>query len=91
MLTRVLRVRLGVAMLFLCAQVAPQDAPPAGTLRSYLQAIALQQLASRKELVSEIRSPEQFEKRRSKVRQTLLKPVTVFPELRPWLDGMTKF
>ena len=67
-----LLVRLAVVSLLFCVQALPQDSVPPGTLRSYLQGMALQQLAARKELVSGITTPEQFEKRRAKVRRLLL-------------------
>jgi len=68
-----LLVRLGAAaMLLFCARALPQERAPAGMLRSYLHGIALRQLASRKELISEIRTPEQFEKRKTEVRRLLL-------------------
>ncbi len=69
-------------MLLLCARALPQEPAPAGMLRSYLQGIALQQLASRKERVSEILTPEQFEKRKADVRHLLLTLMGGLPEKR---------
>src|SRR5438309_1403560 len=75
-----LLVRLSMAMLLLCARALPQE--PAGRLRSYLQGIALHQLASRKERVSAILTPEQFEKRKAEVRHLLLTLMGGLPEKR---------
>ena len=75
-------VRLGMAMLLVWARALPQERAPAGMLRSYLQGIALQQLASRKEQVSEILTPEQFEKRKAEVRHLLLTLMGGLPEKR---------
>jgi len=69
-------------MLLLCARALPQEPAPGGMLRSYLQGIALQQLASRKERVSEILTPEQFEKRKAEVRHLLLTLMGGLPEKR---------
>ena len=77
-----LLVRLSMAMLLLCARALPQEPAPGGMLRSYLQGIALQQLASRKERVSEILTPEQFEKRKAEVRHLLLTLMGGLPEKR---------
>ncbi len=77
---------LGVAMLILSARALPQEPPPANMLRSYLQGIALQQLASRKELISEIRTPEQFEKRKAEVRHRLLTLIGGLPKERTALN-----
>ena len=79
-------MRLGVAMFFLSAQALPQESAPANKLRSYLQGIAIQQLASRKALVSEIRTPDQSEKRKAEVRQRLLTLIGGLPEERPALN-----
>lgn len=49
-----------------------QETPSSDMLRSYLQGIALGQLASRKQLIDEIRTRQQFEKRRIEVRRKLL-------------------
>src|SRR5437899_4260380 len=74
--------RLSMAMLILGARALAQEPAPAGRLRSYLQGIALQQLASRKERVSEILTPEQFEKRKAEVRHLLLTLMGGLPEKR---------
>jgi len=78
--------RLAVVLLLFCVQALPQDSAPAGTLRSYLQGIALQQLAARKERVSKISTPEQFEKRRAEVRRLLLTAMGGLPEERSPLN-----
>jgi dienelactone hydrolase len=72
MLTPRLVVGLGAAMLLLSAGARSQEPTPAKMLHTYLQGIALQQLATRKQLVSEIRTPEQFAERKAEVRQKLL-------------------
>lgn len=77
---------LGVAILLLCRPGLPQEPAPAGMLRSYLQRIALQQLSSRKELVSEIQTREQFEKRQAEVRHLLLTMMGGLPEERSALN-----
>ena len=77
-----LLARLGVAILLLCAPALPQEPAIAGMLRSYLQRIALQQLSSRKELISEIQTGEQFEKRKVEVRHLLLTMMGGLPEER---------
>lgn len=81
-----LLARLGVVMLLLSAQAWQQEPLSGEMLRSYLQRIALQQLASRKKLVSEIRTPEQFEKRKAEVRNLLLKSMGGLPEERAALS-----
>jgi acetyl xylan esterase AXE1 len=80
-----LLLRLGVAMLLVCARALPQDAP-AGTLRSYLQGIALRQLAARKGLISEVHTPEQFEKRKAEVRHLFLTLMGGLPDERAALN-----
>jgi dienelactone hydrolase len=75
-------VRLGMAMLLVWARALPQERAPAGMLRSYLRGIALRQLALRKELISEIRTPQQFEKRKTEVRRLLLTLMGGLPEER---------
>src|SRR5439155_361157 len=70
------------ATLLLCARALAQEPAPGGMLRSYLQGIALEQLASRKERVSEILTPEQFEKRKAEVRHLLLTLMGGLPEKR---------
>jgi dienelactone hydrolase len=77
-----LLARVGLAIILLCAPALPQEAAPAGMLRSYLQRIALQQLSSRKERVSAIRTREQFEKRKAEVRHLLLRMMGGLPEER---------
>ncbi|MFB3923352.1 MAG: acetylxylan esterase [Terriglobia bacterium] len=79
-------VRLSVAMLLLTVQGVSQESVPANKLRSYLQGIAMQQLASRKTQVSEIRTPEQFEKRKAEVRQRLLALIGGLPQERTTLN-----
>jgi hypothetical protein len=74
------------ASVLLCAKAIPQEPTPDTTLRSYLQEIALQQLASRKERISEIRTREQFEKRKAKVRRQLLAMMGGLPEERTPLN-----
>src|ERR1035437_3790722 len=63
-----------------------QGAPPSEMLRSYLERIAFQQLASRKERIAGIRTREQFEKRRSEVRRQLLAMMGGLPDERPPLN-----
>jgi len=77
-----LLARLGLAIILLCARALPQGPAPAGMLRSSLERIALQQLSSREELVSEIRTREQFEKRKAEVRHLLLIMMGGLPEER---------
>jgi dienelactone hydrolase len=77
-----LLARAGVAILFLCTPALPQEPAPAGMLRSYLERIALRQLSSRKELVSEIRTRDEFEKRKAEVRHLLLIMMGGLPEDR---------
>src|SRR5215469_15180965 len=79
-------VRLAAAVFFVCARTIAQDSEPGGMPRSYLQEIALQQLASRKERISEIRTREQFEKRKAEVRRQLLAMMGGLPEERPPLN-----
>ncbi len=81
-----LLARLGVAVLLLSAPALAQEPAPSEMLRSYLQGIALQQLASRKELVSQIQTPEQFEKRKAEVRRLLLAMMGGLPEERSALN-----
>jgi cephalosporin-C deacetylase-like acetyl esterase len=73
-------------VFFVCARAIAQDSRPGGTLRSYLQRIALQQLASRKERISEIQTREQFEKRKVEVRRQLLAMMGGLPEERSSLN-----
>ena len=73
-------------MLLVCARALPQEPASAGTLRSYLQGIALRQLTSRKELISEIHTPEQFEKGKAKVHHLLLTLMGGLPEERAALN-----
>ncbi len=87
-LPRVL-ARLGLAMLLFPLRALPQEAAPADPLRSYLQGIALQQLATRRELISEIRTPEQFQKRKTEVRRRLLTLIGGLPKERSVLNVQT--
>ena len=81
-----LLARLGVAALLICAPAQPQEPAPAGMLRAYLQRIALQQLSSRRELISQIQTREQCEKRKAEVRHLLLTMMGGLPEQRPALN-----
>src|ERR1039457_1900820 len=78
--------RMAAALILLCLGAASQDSPPGGTLRSYLQKIALQQLASREDRISAIRTREQFEIRRAEVRRQLLAMMGGLPEERSPLN-----
>jgi cephalosporin-C deacetylase-like acetyl esterase len=79
-------VRLAAALAFGCACAMGQGSEPVGMLRSYLQKLAFQQLSSRKELVSQIRTREQFEKRKEEVRRQLLAMMGGLPEERSPLN-----
>lgn len=63
-----------------------KDPEPQRMLRSYLQRIAAEQLASRKEQIARISTREQFEARRAAVRQTILKMIGGLPNERPPLN-----
>ena len=63
-----------------------QETPSSDMLRSYLQGIALGQLASRKQLIDEIRTRQQFEKRRIEVRRKLLVMMGGLPARRSSLN-----
>ncbi len=82
-------MQLVLVMLILWAVSAAQEPTPTGMLRSYLQGIALQQLASRKELISKIRTPEQVEKHKAEVRHLLLTLMGGLPEERTPLNIQT--
>jgi dienelactone hydrolase len=63
-----------------------QGTPPSNMLRSYLQGIAFQQLAARRDRIAEIRTREQFEKRRAEVRRQLLAMIGGLPSERSPLN-----
>jgi cephalosporin-C deacetylase-like acetyl esterase len=69
--TRLL-LRTAAAMILMCSATVAQDTAPSGTLRSYLQKIAFEQLAARKEAVAAIQTREQFERHKAEVRRQLL-------------------
>ncbi len=72
--------------LLLCAETMAQNNPPTGMLHSYLTKLAQQQLSARKDTISAIRTREQFEKRRSEVRQQLMTMLGGLPAARSPLN-----
>jgi hypothetical protein len=76
----------GVPQLAGQSAQASQGTPPSDMLRSYLQRIAFQQLASRRDRITEIRTREQFERRRAEVRRQLLAMMGGLPNERSPLN-----
>jgi cephalosporin-C deacetylase-like acetyl esterase len=81
-----LPTRLTAAAILFCAPAIAQDSAPGGMLGSYLQKTALQQLAARKDQVSRIRTPEQFERRKAEVRRQFLAMIGGLPGERSPLN-----
>ncbi len=81
-----LRSLAAAVLVFGAASASAQVAASDGTLRPYLQKLALQQLAARREQVARIRRPEEFEKRRTDVRRALLHMLGGLPETRSPLN-----
>lgn len=76
----------GMTALLLCSQATAQKTAPAGTPHPYLMKLAQQQLSARKDLISAIRTREQFEARRAEVRKQLVKMIGGFPGERSPLN-----
>ncbi len=74
------------AMFLLCPLAMPQDSAAGGTLRSYLEKIAMAQLSARKQAVSAIQTREQFEQRKAEVRRKLLAMIGGLPAQRSPLN-----
>src|SRR5215813_6733362 len=78
--------RATAAVILLSGAALAQDPVPGGMLRSYLQKIALEQLAARKARIAAIQTPEQFAQRKAEVRRQLLAMMGGLPAERSPLN-----
>jgi dienelactone hydrolase len=76
------------AALILCWPMTAQESPST-MLRSYLQGIAANELAARKQEAAKIHTREQFERRRAEVRKKILRMIGGLPEERTPLNLST--
>jgi cephalosporin-C deacetylase-like acetyl esterase len=63
---------LTAAALLFASSAMGQAPPPAGSLRAFLQDIAMQQLAARRETVAKVATPAEVQQRRAETRRNLL-------------------
>lgn len=85
-----------LVLMALCLAAGPQPANPqaaagrdpasAGMLQTYLQKIAFEQLAERKRQIAAIRTREQFEERRTRIRRQLVAMLGGLPKGRSPLN-----